>query len=125
MKYLMRFNESSSDDYYQRIPFDNDIDHFFSSTFTGPLKKVPFETKYFDDIKRRLNNEIFSIYPQTIRNTICITNKLKLDISNYEIGQADDDWFYIEKRNSRTITYYKCDQFDGLIKFLEDNNVIN
>lgn len=128
MKYLKKFNESSNDEYYQRINWSFDIGDFFSSPFTGTLKKVTFEMKYFDEIKRRLKDESFSIYP-IIRdmpmNTIRIANRLKLDAYNYDIGQGEDDWFFVEKWNSRTITYYKCDQFDGLIKFLEDNNVIN
>lgn len=138
MKYLKKFNESSNDEYYQRIPLDPDIDYFFSFPFTGSLKKVDFENKYFDQIKRRLKNEEFSIHPPIVKgmsmNIIRILNKLKLDTYNYEIGQSEDEWFYIEKSHSRFYkldnpskkpVYYKCDQFDGLIKFLEDNNVIN
>lgn len=34
------------------------------------------------------------------------------------ISPCKDEWFLIESKDS----YYLCDQFDGLLKFLEDFN---
>jgi hypothetical protein len=51
----------------------------------------------------------------------------------YWIKKCPDEWFLVEKKiESRTskykdiknVNYYKCDQWDGLLKFLEDESVI-
>jgi hypothetical protein len=48
------------------------------------------------------------------------------ELDTVRIFVDNDDWFYvmISKRGSNVITYYKCDQFEGLKKLLKDLNII-
>jgi len=41
---------------------------------------------------------------------------------DYEITKVKDEWFIVEAIDDTEyeIRYYKCDQFDGLEKFLKD-----
>jgi len=51
-------------------------------------------------------------------------------VDKFEIFQLPDDWFLVLERvctfeNGDGINkYYKCDQFDGLVKLLKDKKVI-
>ena len=118
MKHLKKFNESSNE-YYQSVDYNDWVDAIFS-------KSVTFEQKYVDDIKNRLKtgyrinqsgNFIEIVYDRW---------------SNYEIGQAQDEWFFLRKEvqdimsgpYNESYVYYKCDQLEGLLKFLKDYNVI-
>ena len=118
MKYLKKFNESSNE-YYQIVDYDEWIDAIFS-------KIIHFEERYIDEIENRLRTEYKVIRPGA--NYIEIVH---YKWNNYEICQAHDEWFYAREEVQDTmsnsygsITYYKCDQFDGLLKLLKDNNVI-
>ena len=120
MKYLRKFNESSSE-YYEEIEntylicdFFKDAAGVFGSTFD--IKK-----RYVDEIKQRLVTDDYQIkkYGYFIRINSNESNY------NYEIGQDNDEWFYVQVTIKFRDVYYKCDQFEGLIKFLEDFHVIN
>ena len=39
-----------------------------------------------------------------------------------EIIKLEDDWFYV--KDYHEITYYKCDQWDGVLKLLKDIHII-
>jgi|688.fasta_scaffold564749_1 hypothetical protein len=54
-------------------------------------------------------------------------------IRRYEIYSLDDDYFIVELDDTqrhtlalynRGIKFYKCDHFEGLVKFLEDEDII-
>jgi hypothetical protein len=45
-------------------------------------------------------------------------------IRRYEIYSLDDDYFIVELDDNRGIKFYKCDQFEGLVKFLVDEDII-
>jgi len=119
MKYLKKFNESSNE-YYQTSEYNEWIDVIYS-------KSVEFEQKYVDEIKSRLKTEYYRINQHS--NFIEIVYDRW---SNYEIGQAQDEWFYVRKEvqdimsgpYNESYVYYKCDQLEGLLKFLKDYNVI-
>ena len=45
----------------------------------------------------------------------------------FEVYGFTDEWFLVyfeDWSRSNIITYYKCDQMDGLIKFLKDKNIL-
>jgi hypothetical protein len=118
MKYLKKFNESSSE-YYQIIDQSEWKDDIF-------YKSIHFEKKYIDEIKNRLKTEYKLTQP-----TSWIIEIVHYKWNNYIISQCQDEWFYAredvedEMSNSYgTNTYYKCDQFEGLLKLLKDNNAI-
>jgi len=118
MKYLKKFNESSNE-YYQTSEYNEWIDVIYH-------KSVEFEQKYVDEIKSRLKTEYYRINQHS--NFIEIVYDRW---SNYEIGQAQDEWFYVRNEVQRyndpyneSYVYYKCDQFEGLLKFLKDYGLI-
>ncbi len=51
---------------------------------------------------------------------------------DWRIYQTEDEWFYVMKKIEDIMSgpyndffvYYKCDQFDGLLKYLKDNRII-
>ena len=119
MKYLRKFNESSNE-YYQKAEYNEWIDAIYS-------KSVEFEQKYVDEIQKRLKTEYYRINQHS--NFIEIFYDRW---SNYEIGQAQDEWFYVRKEvqdyndlYNQSYVYYKCDQFEGLLKFLKNYGLIN
>ena len=119
MKHLKKFNESSNE-YYQTSEYNEWIDVIYS-------KSVEFEQKYVDEIQKRLKTEYYRINQHS--NFIEIVYDRW---SNYEIGQAQDEWFYVRKEvqdimsgpYNESYVYYKCDQFEGLLKFLKDYGLI-
>ena len=126
MKYLRKFNESSNE-YYQTVEYNEWVDVIFS-------KSVKFEQRYVDEIQKRLKTEYYRI-KQPEPNFIQIVYDRW---SNYEIGQFEDEWFYVRKEvqdimsgsrmgfeSPESYVYYKCDQFEGLLKFLKDYGLIN
>ena len=116
MKYLRKFNESSNE-YYQKAEYIEWIDAIYS-------KSVEFEQKYVDEIQKRLKTEYYRINQHS--NFIEIFYDRW---SNYEIGQVEDEWFYVRKEvqgpYNESYVYYKCDQFEGLLKFLKNYGLIN
>ncbi len=120
MKYLSKFNESSNE-YYKSVDYNEWIDVIFS-------KSIHFEERYINNIENRLKTEFKIIQPDG--NYYIEIKHYKCD---YEIGQCQDEWFYVRKEvrdimsgpYNESYDYYKCDQFDGLLKFLKDYNVIN
>ena len=120
MKYLKKFNESSNE-YYLSVDYNEWINAVYS-------KSVRFEERYIDEIKNRLKTEYKKIRPGGNYIEI-VYDKLSNELPphSYEIGQCQDEWFYVKKDEEQQMDdfiYYKCDQFEGLLKFLEDNNVI-
>lgn len=121
MKYLRKFNESSNE-YYQKAEYNEWIDVIYS-------KSVEFEQKYVDEIKKRLKTEYYRINQPEVNYIEIVYDRW----SNYEIGQVEDEWFYVRKEvqdimsgpYNESYVYYKCDQFEGLLKFLKDHGLIN
>lgn len=117
MKYLKRFNESN--DYYKNVDYNE-----WSDVLS---KHIQFEQKYIDILKSRLKNKY------TIINSY---EDILIDggrWDRYVMTQCNDEWFFIKHEvqdimsgpYNESYVYYKCDQFDGLLKFLKDYNIIN
>ena len=85
---------------------------------------MEFEQKYVDEIQKRLKTEYYRI-----NQNYNFINIVYDRWSNYEIGQVEDEWFYVRKEvqgpYNESYVYYKCDQFEGLLKFLKNYGLIN
>ena len=121
MKHLRKFNESN--DYYTNVEY-NEYSDIYSNY-------VQFEQKYIDIINSRLKSEYkIEILHRYLTEDIIIDGG---QWRKYEICQCGDEWFYIKKEvqdimsgpYNESYNYYKCDQFDGLIKFLKDYSIID
>ena len=136
MKYIKLYENYSS--LYWQVGDINDDER----------QEEKFNQNYLDDIQKRLK-EGFSINRMggggwcRIEFKVCkpnCPNCLSLLVNKYirdfyvDIFQLDDEYFDLEyldaihpdyqkyKFNSE---YYRCDGIDGLIKFLEDEKIIN
>lgn len=125
MKYIKKFNESNS--FYSSInPAEmEDLNLHKRDIFSDN------EVKYFN----KLDNFFLELHYFIKGNkkvgvkTIQLSDRqygppnIKIFISKYE-----DEWYGIEYYKSVSLRYkiesYKCDQFDGVIRFLKDKKVI-
>lgn len=122
MKYIRKFNESTNS--------------FYSSINPAEMEDMYLNKReLFSDNEVRYFNKLDSFFVelhflikgnrQVGVETIQLNDrpygppKIKIFISKYE-----DEWYGIEYYKSVSlrykIEYYKCDQFDGVIKFLKD-----
>ena len=91
---------------YFLAPIDSTIE-FLKSKFSF-LDIYPLEYSLFNS--RTNKSEKYN----------CIGINIKEE-SHIHIFVSSDEWFYVEWQISkRKMSYYKCDQIDGLIKFIED-----
>lgn len=75
--------------------------------------------------------ENFSRYESEFLLNHGIYNELSFavyfDINNCNISiyKYEDDWFYVKYHFNDIYSFYKCDQFDGLIQFLVHKKIID
>jgi hypothetical protein len=119
----MKF-ESKNSDYWEEISFEefslgrrykipNKYSSVISDLVIGDLFKVRFGDVY----------SFLSFYYLFIES---VSDKR----SSWVIRMGSDEWWYVDKDNSLLResgpkhSYYKCDQFDGLLVFLRQEKVI-
>ena len=122
MKYLKLFLEH--DEYYFSIS-----DNEFSEAEERGCK---IDSKYADTIKSLIKSgwEIKYDLNKSLINSIEIQGDDYYD--NFTIYKTTDEWFFVMKKVRDIMSgpyndyyiHYKCDQFDGLLKFLKDYRVI-
>ena len=109
-----RFN---TEDYYTNIDSAT-YDELLSDTINMTNKDIEIITKdlkyeWDEDIAGRIPgvNKVLVIFPESGSMTI---NKL------------DDDWFIVRISSIRDVNFqkYKCDQIEGLLKFLKDKDYL-
>lgn len=98
------------------------------------VELINFDKKLQNEIESRLKDGwetedrsssfMISIFPDTSDE-----NTLFGEDATWRIGQAEDNWFYatfeaIDEDWDQVFQIYKCDQFEGLKKLLEDQNII-
>ena len=110
MRYLKYFENVN--EYYYSIKFNEFAKNRLLISFTynekDKIKSILEGTNYiFVD---GLTLTIDSGYPRA--------ELTKIDYIH--IKKCDDEWFFVSLSVEDTDEFYKCDQFDGLIKFLED-----
>lgn len=90
----------------------------------------PFTINEIEKIGKRLKTT-WSKMSILSKSSIDIQSSIGSDIIGYytnlfRIHKLRDEWFVIKKKNYKNEEYYyKCDQIDGLMEFLEDEGVVN
>ena len=116
MKYLKKFNESVDvpSSYYKWIS---------PLTHISNLNPIDFNIKYRNIVKDRLIGD----YSVTIDSKYLTIEKIsRVGGFKVRICECHDEWFFIEV-TSLYMTggdMYKCDQFEGVLKYLEDRGII-
>lgn len=132
MKYLKNFYESYTNDYYNEISNNEYRDTLYKDFVANP---VNFNIKNRYRLMSMLNNSAYSNMDISLgrtdvkrngNNQICNYIQINLDKNKYKdyqikIYEMEDDWYLVSSFNN----YYKCNQFDGLIKLLKDLTIIN
>lgn len=87
---------------------------YFTKSQKDILNKFFLEKKIFGTFKRLQSGLEVYVYG------FDFSKKYNVEI---EIYSVKDEWFYIciYRKLNEVTTYYKCDQFYGLIKCIEDN----
>jgi hypothetical protein len=116
---IKSFKESFSVDFYKKIS-ENE---FYESTDSNE-SIVDFTRS--DDLNRLIDNQEILYYKRgTQRMNGFVTYRMESNELFCRIFEIDDDWFFVNlEYDSSENFYYKCDQFDGLIKLLSDKNII-
>jgi len=127
MKHIKYFTESISNEYYHTVEYDEYEKDMFS---IGPssIKSTIFQPRYLNEIVSRLKDN-FTIIESDDNGIVLSGGRWK----RYDIFQCYDEWFYVTHEvqdintspYNRSYIYFKCDQFDGLMKFLKDHEIIN
>jgi len=119
MKWIKLF-EAFDNEYYQEISEEEYVDGH----------GVSFEQRYYDKLESFLNEpDVLSYKDMTngadVFDGVYFQRGGMGSFSPYvTIYQDDDEWFYVrindaDEESYDTNCYYKCDQFDGLIKLLK------
>ena len=121
MKYLKLFNESEENEYYHGISWEDYIDHFDFETFDNKefdeISTLAYLNKSSDDMKVEFDEDCEP------RSEIVISSKNGNQSIN--IFKRVDEWYYVkystfDNRGVKSIYFYKCDQFEGLINLLKE-----
>lgn len=116
MRYLKRFNESNSEEYYQVIPHEDYFDHF---------DWEPFDNKEFDKISElsylNKSGDMKVEFDEDCEPRSEIVISSKNGNQSIHIFKCTDEWYYVKySAFDNSIDFYKCDQFEGLINLLKD-----
>jgi hypothetical protein len=123
MKHLKKFNESNKD-YYSSITFVEmqELHTHNRELFNDDEVKsiVSKQDKFFYELFYLIKgNRQVGVETIEFRDKQYGPSDIKFYISKYE-----DEWYGIEYYKAVAlkyqISYYKCDQFEGLLKFLDD-----
>jgi hypothetical protein len=101
-------------DYYTHIGYD-EISDMYETAVEIPKKSV-------ESVKVKLNPEWMIKNAIIFKKGMSIDRYSPLGYNNYmEFFYTDDQWFYV---NLTGKAYFKCDQLEGFIKFLEDIHLV-
>jgi len=113
MRHIRLFEGFNKDEYYQKISYDE-----YCSIYS-----IDFEYKYYDKLNRYYRDEVFSAEPVLEKDG---DNIKMVDLNPHEVGyrvtiyQGEDEWFFVAIRDLFIMSYFKCDQYEGLIKCLDE-----
>jgi len=141
MKYIsnwMKF-ESKNSDYWEEISFEEfslgrryKIPNKYSSVISDLVIGDVFEVSFNDAIPSYLfiKDLDLAFYPNERGPYNYDVNPTTVKRASWVIRMGSDEWWYVDKDNSLLResgpkhSYYKCDQFDGLLFFLKEMKVI-
>ena len=120
MKHIKLFESFETDDYYTEIT--NDEYNFFRDSFISMSKSDSYKLKtvisgdYHIEEKELDEPKISYFY---CREILPGTKFVKVP-NIFTIVKVEDDWFLVYISDH----FYKCDQIDGLIKFLKNEGLV-
>ena len=145
MKYIKMF-ESFEGEYYKEVDLDGWEEWVMSDYYTNRERFTTSEVSKLKELIPELdcyndNNPVWldNGVPSYFNYISCDSNVFskKFDYTNnigniskhIEIYKITDDYYYLEFNTysynetlvSTYVSYYKCDQFDGLLRCIEDN----
>jgi hypothetical protein len=113
-----RFN---TEDYYTNIDSAT-YDELLSDTINMTNKDIEIITK---DLKYEWDEDIVGRIPgvKDIRSKVLV---IFPESGSLTINKLDDDWFIVRGSSIRDVNFqkYKCDQIEGLLKFLKDKDYL-
>lgn|SRR5574343_21173 len=112
MRYLKTF-ENIDSKLYHKIK---------SSEYNSNIRRVNFLRKHIEEIAVKLN---YKFYISFGGGTYIKISRADSYGFSCIIHHCEDEYFNIEYFNTYTTNFYKCDQMDGLLQFLKDENIIN
>lgn len=132
-KSLEILNKSESNS-YQEFYFDINEDEFLKSCES-------LESSNIEYIRNKLKNDLsnsLGVYFRKEQETFLIP-RISIDLHDLvlsgntnsvlrkrgnialNIFKGDDEWYFIKEFSNRGIKFYKCDQYDGLIKYIKNH----
>jgi len=128
MKYLKKFNESSNE-YYTSQKFSIVGDDVILYDNDGTLiKKYKLESFTEPEIVEIDNIILSRLNAKRFENPWAILSLSYNYLENYRytLLKSEDEWYFIAIQNVKTHEwlYYKCDQYDGLLKLLKEYNPV-
>jgi hypothetical protein len=113
-----RFN---TEDYYTNIDSAT-YDELLSDTINMTNKDIEIITK---DLKYEWDEDIVGRIPgvKDIRSKVLV---IFPESGSMTINKLDDDWFIVRITSIKNVNFqkYKCDQIEGLLKFLKDKDYL-
>ena len=116
MKFIKKFNESINDEYY----YSTDYEDFNKNTRVEEFSELDIDilTKLCKKNKIKLN--LYDNTDKVISIVLYFSSHTNLNENKMIIYKEEDEWFIVSYKKSSSITYYKADQMDGLLKLIED-----
>lgn len=116
MKYIKTFE--NLDKYY--IPIS--ISQYYMASESIDMTLDDSEVQSIKSIlDEKLKKYSFKFYGVEGSQFVNITAKKNVSYIQIEIVKSQDEWYYIYISESLDSIYFKCDQFEGLLKCLQDN----
>jgi len=137
MKYLKPFYESTNE-FYHEIDENEEVIQTLMQFY---VKYIDIKKKHFEELKKytELSNTIKYVKdPESDDKQMIIVNLVPKEkyipqkrVIEFEIYEMMDEWFVVCFYNYHpgkficsTTNYFKCDQFEGVIKLLKDKKII-
>ena len=142
MKHLKSFNESNEDKSYEKIT-EADFDIVFADEFDEEPdidNKLNLNDNDISTINKIKNKYFFTIDSDDKSHLYLTRNISEIRKSSYLSGsimkielsiyKLKDEWFYIREythggTRDPKLTYYRCDQLEGLISLIRDEMLKN
>jgi len=135
MLYLKLYEAFNREDFYQEIGIDEydektskDRRNLLTREYESLEKITDKEYYFFED------NIVDKNYLSLLFNNTCIEVGFGDHISSgfsdkvYFFNKVKDEWWYVCEQKYQSVgsrfDYYKCDQWEGLMKFLEDKKLV-
>jgi|LakMenE18May11ns_1017448.scaffolds.fasta_scaffold9850557_4 hypothetical protein len=131
MKWIKLFEGYLDDQFYTEISTDNSRGGEYWS-WEKIDQYISFERRVFDRLNNYYRNETFSAEPELRRvgdtddtGNFHLDTRLYVEFKSHEPGytvrifQYEDEWFLVWI-HSMEEHYFKCDQYEGLIKCLDE-----